>query len=124
MTRKNTHYPRRSSAVERYWQLLGLALCVALSLNSHAGELRVNAPVVNVEAISGPEQLVEVCPEKPDTGLTDTLRWDLGISCSTRRVASEQISGYRVFYRWDNRIYSQVMDRDPGETIALSVSLD
>ena len=67
---------------------------------------------------------METCPSKPAAGLGATLRWDLGISCSTQRVPSNEITGYRVFYRWDNRVYSQIMDSNPGASIALTVSLD
>jgi len=118
---ENQPVSRPSSA---RWALLWLPVCLAACLNAHAGELRVEAPVVNIEPIAGPERLVENCPEKPEAGLTATLRWDLGVSCSTTRIASEQVSGYRVFYRWDNRVYSQVMDHNPGATVPLRVSLD
>jgi hypothetical protein len=121
LTAENSPAAKSSS---RRWALLWMSVCLAACLNAHAGELRVEAPVVNIEAIAGPERLVEDCPEKPAAGLTATLRWDLGISCTTKRIASEKISGYRVFYRWDNRVYSQVMDHNPGTTIPLSVSLD
>jgi uncharacterized protein YcfJ len=124
MSERNLICQPSSISSRRRWALLWLPLYLGFSVNGYAGELRVEAPVVNVETIAGPERLVEVCPEKPSAGLSATLRWDLGISCATKRIASEQISGYRVFYRWDNRVYSQVMDRNPGTTIPLSVSLD
>ena len=124
MTDKILKNQLTSKSSSRRWAILSLPLFLAACLTSQAGELRVEAPVVNVETIAGPERLVEACPEKPAAGLTATLRWDLGISCTTRRVASEQISGYRVFYRWDNRVYSQVMDHNPGSSVPLRVSLD
>jgi len=102
---------------------LAIITLVAASL-AQADEIRVSAPVVNVEPIASPDRVVETCPAKPANGLGATLRWDLGISCSTHRVPSDEITGYRVFYRWDNRVYSQVMDSNPGAHIALKVSLD
>jgi hypothetical protein len=102
---------------------LALTTLIAAGL-AQAGEISVSAPVVNVEPIASPDRLVESCPAKPAGGLGATLRWDLGISCSTHRVPSDEITGYRVFYRWDNRVYSQIMDRNPGAHIALTVSLD
>ena len=106
--------------------LLGTALLLLMLISAQAGagEILVDAPVVNVETMTGPDRIVQVCPEKPADGLTETLRWDLGVSCTSERIPATEISGYRVFYRWDNRVYSQVMDRRPGKTIALSVSLD
>ena len=102
---------------------VAMGTLIAASL-VQAGELRVSAPVVNVEPIASPDRVVETCPAKPANGLGATLRWDLGISCSTHRVPSDEITGYRVFYRWDNRVYSQIMDRNPGASIALTVSVD
>ena len=106
--------------------LLGTALLLLLMISAQAsaGELTIEAPVVNVETMTGPDRIVQVCPEKPDNGLAETLRWDLGASCTSKRIPATEISGYRVFYRWDNRVYSQVMDSRPGKTIALSISLD
>lgn len=101
-----------------------LLLLLLISSRANSGELMVEAPVVNVETLTGPDRIVQVCPEKPTGGLTATLRWDLGVNCTRKRVPATEISGYRVFYRWDNRVYSQVMDSRPGTTIALSVSLD
>lgn len=102
---------------------VAMGTLIAASL-VQAGELRVSAPVVNVEPIASPDRVVETCPAKPTNGLGATLRWDLGISCSTQRVPSGEVTGYRVFYRWDNRVYSQVMDSNPGASIALTVSVD
>jgi hypothetical protein len=84
----------------------------------------VQAPVVNVEPIKSPNRQIEECPEKPAGGLAATLSWDLGESCIVRSVASDRIDGYRVFYRWDDRVYSQVMDSRPGASIALTLKVN
>jgi hypothetical protein len=34
------------------------------------------------------------------------------------------VTGYRVYYRWDGRVYSQVMRERPGPTVPLRVRLD
>lgn len=90
-----------------------------------AGQLSVQAPVVDVEPIKAPPISVEHCDDKPAGGsLADTLAWDLGLNCRVERTESSAVSGYRVFYRWDDRIYSQVMSSAPGATIPLTVRLD
>ena len=91
-----------------------------------AGELSVRAPVVNVEPITEPAMETEYCPDKPsnEPSLGALLAWDLGLDCRTETVASATVTGYRVFYRWDDRVYSQVMSSAPGSTIPLKVRLD
>ena len=56
--------------------------------------------------------------------LAQTLAWDLGMNCREEVLDSGAITGYRVFYRWDDRVYSQVMASAPGATIPLTVRLD
>ena len=90
-----------------------------------AGELKVQAPVVDVEPIKAPATSVEYCDDKPEDGsLAQTLAWDLGLNCRVERIESTAVTGYRVFYRWDDRVYSQVMAAAPGATIPLTVRLD
>lgn len=90
-----------------------------------AGELNVQAPVVDVEPIKAAATSVEYCADKPVNGtLSQILAWDLGLNCREERVESSAITGYRVFYRWDDRVYSQVMAAAPGATIPLTVRLD
>ena len=108
--------------------LFGLILMTGLLLfgqPASAGELRVQAPVVDVEAINAPPVRVEHCADKPaNASLSDVLAWDLGLRCRTEMVASEAVTGYRVFYRWDDRVYSQVMTSRPGDTVPLKVRVD
>ena len=90
-----------------------------------AGQISVQAPVVDVEPIKAPPVSVEHCDDKPAGGsLAEILAWDLGLNCRLERTESGAVSGYRVFYRWDDRVYSQVMSRAPGATIPLTVRLD
>ncbi len=104
--------------------ILGLA-GILLSSTAAAGELSVRAPVVEVEPIRGPAQTVEHCDDKPVNGsLSQTLAWDLGLNCRVETIESAAVTGYRVFYRWDDRVYSQVMAAAPGPTIGLTIRLD
>ena len=91
-----------------------------------AAELSVRAPVVDVQPIREPPSAVEYCADRPadGAGLSAILAWDLGHSCRIERVPSSNITGYRVFYRWDDRVYSQVMASPPGDTVALTIRLD
>ena len=91
-----------------------------------AAEMRVQAPVVDVEPLTEPAMEIEHCDARPGSAatLTAMLAWDLGMNCRTERVASTTVTGYRVFYRWDDRVYSQVMPTAPGPTIALKVRLN
>ena len=102
-----------------------LLLGVLTAANAAAGELRVEAPVVDVEPITAPPTRVERCSDKPaNASLGQTLAWDLGLSCREELIESDTITGYRVFYRWDDRVYSQVMAAAPGATIPLRVEID
>lgn len=103
-----------------------LLLVVTLNLSSYAfaAEIHVQAPVVNVEPITGPGEEIEECPPKPDNGLAATLGWDLGLTCTTRTIESDRVDAYRVFYRWDDRVYSQVMQDRPGSSIALTLKIN
>ena len=104
-----------------------LATSLLLAGNpARAAELSVRAPVVDVQPIMEASAVVEYCAEKPANaaGLSAILAWDLGLTCRTERVPSDNITGYRVFYRWDDRVYSQVMKSAPGDTVALTIRLD
>lgn len=91
-----------------------------------AAELSVRAPVVDVEPLTGPPTEIEHCAGKPAPGSTlgQLMAWDLGLSCRTERIASGTVTGYRVFYRWDDRVYSQIMATEPGDTVPLTVRLN
>lgn len=100
------------------------AICAASP--AHARELQVRAPVIDVEPVTEPALEVEHCPEKPGngSGLAALMAWDLGLDCRTERIDSDRVTGYRVFYRWDDRVYSQIVSSRPGSTIPLTVRLD
>ncbi len=122
------HRRTRHRHLRRHYSLALTTILVLLSMAPaiHARELHVNAPIVKVEALTGGTTQVEECPAKP-AGATDLLaelRWDLGFACTSRLVESDTVTGYRVFYEWDNRVYSRVMSNYPADTIALRVRLD
>ncbi len=107
--------------------LMMLTVCVLVfALTANANELQVRAPVVTVEPLTDPPMEVEHCHGQPqsDAGLADLLAWDLGLNCTTELVESATVRGYRVFYRWDDRVYSQIMSSVPGDTIPLTIRLD
>lgn len=104
---------------------LGTVIAFLAGAEVSAGELRVQAPVVEVEPISAPPTRIEHCDDKPMNGtLAQTLAWDLGLNCREEVLKSGAITGYRVFYRWDDRVYSRVMAAAPGATIPLKVRID
>ena len=121
-TKFKTKFKSKFKASRMRWILLGSALTVGAA---QAGELRVNAPVVDVEPITGPVREVEYCDDKPtDAALSALLAWDLGLNCRVERIESQEVTGYRVFYRWDDRVYSQIMASAPGATVPLKVRIE
>ena len=105
-------------------RVLAVTVFALVAMTATAGEFRVQAPVIQVEVLPEPDREVEQCGAKPSSGLGATLAWDLGMHCEVQLVPSTQIRGYRVFYEWDNRTYSQVMAEYPGATIPLKVRVD
>ena len=101
------------------------AIALLAAPASQANELQVRADVVEVVPVREPAMEIEHCEAGPgDLDLAAVLAWDLGENCRTEVVESPGVSGYQVFYRWDNRVYSQMMDTRPGSTIPLNVRLD
>lgn len=87
--------------------------------------LRVNAPIVAVEALTS--GALKVCdqPAPPQSeGLVAALRWDLYERCRMDEAASV-VTGYRVDYQWDGQRFSMVMQSRPtGDTIPLTLHID
>ena len=101
-----------------------LSTSVATGLPLPDQPVSVEAPVVDVEPITAPAEEIEFCDDKPTDGtLSALLAWDLGLNCRTERIESREVTGYRVFYRWDDRVYSQVMASAPGATIPLKLRI-
>ena len=101
------------------------AITLLATATARANELRVRAPVIEVVPVTEPAMEIEHCEAGPDDGnLVAVLAWDLGENCRTEVVESATITGYKVFYRWDDRVYTQMMDTRPGNTVPLSIRLD
>ena len=109
------------------WRLL---LCACLICGSaSAAEFYDKARVVRSEPIMRIDQhrrLSEACLRgKPQTdNLIEQLNWDLGTGHCEQIERSETITGYRVFYQWDNQMFSQVLSEAPGDTIPVHVDLN
>jgi hypothetical protein len=92
-----------------------------------AAEMVVQGEVVDVVPITDTARggHDDCHPPRPAPGarLVEFLQWDLRVSCD-RNSGRLQISGYRVYYRWDGRTYSQVMRDPPGDTVSLRVQLE
>lgn len=106
-----------------------LILCTCLICGpAFAAEFYDNARVVRSEPIMRIEQhrrLSEDClGGKPQTdNLIELLNWDLGTGHCEQIERTETITGYRVFYKWDNQMFSQVLTEPPGDTIPIRVDL-
>jgi hypothetical protein len=97
---------------------------------AQAGEVYVEGRVLEVVPVYGARTVMvppSDCPKAsrpPDqAGLAALLRWDLTPGCGAVRRTEQTITGYRVRYEWDNRIYSRVMREAPGETVTLRLSV-
>lgn len=68
------------------------------------------------------QECVKTKPRSAD--LVVLLHWDLGTGYCLSHKQEELITGYRVFYRWDDHVFSQVMAQEPGERIPVRVRID
>ncbi len=109
-----------------------LAIASALSLISPhalAEERVVHGKVVKVVPITEtqtPQQTRTACHlPKPViySGLSALLDWDLLHDCDLMSAA-KVVTGYQVFYQWDNRTYSRTMNQHPGASVRLLLTVD
>jgi hypothetical protein len=104
-------------------------MLMVVSASSAAREMRVEGDVVRVIPLTSSSVVMErngdCAPLKPvgDADLVALLAWDLRTDCHTHRREVEVQDGYRVYYRWDERVYSVVMSEKPGPTIPLRVNV-
>jgi len=107
-----------------------LILCTTLICGPvSAAEFYDKARVVRSEPIMRIDQhrrLSEDClGGRPQTdNLIELLNWDLGTGHCEQIERTETITGYRVFYQWDNQMFSQVLSEAPGDTIQVHVDLN
>jgi len=92
-------------------------------------EFVADADVIHTEPITKTRQrrsLAEECvtakPRSDDLVLL--LHWDLGTGYCASHKQEQLVTGYRVFYRWDDHVFSQVMTQEPGERIPIRIRLD
>jgi hypothetical protein len=88
-----------------------------------------DAEVIHTEPITKMHQQRSLAQEcvttKPrSTDLVVLLHWDLGTGNCASYKQEQLITGYRVFYRWDDHVFSQVMTQIPGERIPVRVRID
>ncbi len=112
--------------------LLWLAFASVLSLISPhalAEERVVRGKVVKVVPITETQTTQKTrttCNHrKPATnsGLSALLGWDLLHDCDMMS-ATKVVTGYQVFYEWDDRTYSRMMNQRPGATVRLLLTVD
>jgi hypothetical protein len=87
------------------------------------------ADVIHTEPIVKMHQQRSLAQEcvttKPNSAdLVTLLHWDLGTGYCASHEQEPLITGYRVFYRWDDHVFSQVMRQEPGERIPVKVRID
>lgn len=106
------------------------AVLFCLAFGTAAAEERVvRGNVVKVvpitRAAAQPSDIAACARPKPavSAGLGALLDWDLMNGC-TARPSTKVVTGYRVFYRWDDRTYSRTMAKRPGATVPLLVTID
>ena len=104
--------------------LIALGIFLATPALAQSAEFVEQADVVRIEPVAS-DPIERRCTDaKPATaasssGLVDMLRWDL-----CRDVIQPEPSGYRVYYRWDDRTYSRVMPKRPGPTVPILVRFE
>ena len=106
-----------------------LAISGLMSGHTQATEFYDQAEVVRFEPITRIERTRQAIPgcltKKPETTqLMELLQWDLGTVNCVKTTTEETITGYQVFYRWDNQLFSQVTQELPGQTIPVHIRID
>lgn len=109
--------------------LFATTLGVGHALAAEGGGVLVDGRVVEVAPVMSErrfsEQEGDCAPMRPaaGAGLTDLLRWDLRADCRTVWRTEEYVDGWRVWYEWEDEVYSGVFDEKPGDTISLRLTL-
>ncbi len=105
--------------------------CLWTSTAAYADDaFTVNARVLRVEPLTEVSHTRTVDPRclgdkpNPDAGLAATLAWDLGLGECARHERLTSVTGYRVHYEWNDRVYSNVMDTRPADYIPIRVRVD
>ena len=109
--------------------LICLGQHLLFAWDASAEEFYADARVVRVEPLTkltNVRKIKEACKgTKPaDAGIIELLHWDLGTGPCAEFSQEVSISGYRVFYEWNERTYTQTMDQSPGSYIRVLVSIE
>lgn len=109
--------------------LFATTLCVGRALAAEPAALVVDGRVVNAEPVYAERRFAaeegDCAPPRPapGAGLVELLRWDLRADCRTVWRTEEYVDGWRVWYQWEDQVYSGVFDEAPGETVPLRLTL-
>ncbi len=110
------------------WLSFATVLCLS-SQYAVAEERVVRGKVVKVvpitETITRERSSTTCNYPKPtaNSGLSALIGWDLLHGCDST-TSTDVVTGYRVFYKWDNRTYTRTMIERPGATIPLLLTVD
>ena len=116
--------------MNRSTSVAGVLLLALTGAGAAAQEIYVEGRVLDVEPVYG-SRTVMVQPTDcgtaprpvPAAGLMALLRWDLQSDCSAVRRSEQTVTGYRVSYQWEDRVYSRIMREPPGETVTLRLKV-
>lgn len=94
---------------------------------AYADEFYDKAEVIRTEPLTKIEHkshLAYECYSKPETDdLVELLHWDLGTGYCSVEETTETITGYRVYYQWDDQVLSHVVAKPPGSFIPVRVEI-
>lgn len=109
----------------------GVLICLLGATAAAANDtFMVNARVLRVEPLTEVSHVRTIDPgclgERPphSAGLAALLAWDLGVGECARREQVTEVTGYRVHYEWNQRVYSDVMDTRPADYVPIRISVD
>ena len=105
-----------------------IALILLLSNTAFSAEFYDKAEVIRTEPLTRIEhnrRLAVECFSKPETNdLVELLHWDLGTGHCSVEETTETITGYRVYYQWDDQVFSHVVAERPGHYIPVRVEVN
>ncbi len=103
-------------------------LILLLSRPAFSAEFYDKAEVIRTEPLTRIERnrhLAVECFNKPETNdLVELLHWDLGTGHCSVEETTEIITGDRVYYQWDNQVFSHVVAERPGSQIPVRIEVN
>jgi uncharacterized protein YcfJ len=105
-----------------------LIMILIAGLPAFPAEFFDTAVVVRSEPVTRIDRnrrLADACLSKPETdNLLTLLHWDLGTGNCIVEETTETITGYRVYYQWQDQVFSQMMAERPGTYIPVRVEIN